>query len=449
MGMLSLKHCLLYLSLVLNGLFIVAMGAAISWRLVDPVDPPEREVALDIPDSADGGNLHTSSLGGKEPGDDRNEERAFYWERLRADDPREYIANLKAAGAPDETIAMMVIAQVQRKTSELMNRRHGESVGVYWKPSDYTLDPETQVNLLTLQRDADALLRDTFGEEFVETLGNGGLWWREQVNREPREERIYGFLPAEKRQDIMALKLHFQRVRGLTGLGGEGYLFPGEFEEKIDEQQRLREELNAEIEVLLTPEELWEYDMRNSVSAAKVGEDFRYMDISEEEFREIYAIRHSYEDDFVSLTSGVNPVRLRRDEEKYTEYQRQLAEVRRRFEEELKEMLGNERFREYELSNLPPSRTLIPLTERLGLPRERAFEMIELHENTRKRSHEIQLDSALSADEKSAALHLLSEQVAEQALESLGERGFEVYREDGGIWMNSLERWWGSPRAAD
>ncbi|MEX2381717.1 MAG: hypothetical protein WD490_04990 [Opitutales bacterium] len=432
-----IKHTLLYLSLVLNGLLVVAMlyrGTFAPTFSLEPEKPgesggsdPELVSNLEDPATPTLERPSSSEEGASAPGSvdtppdespvgtspDESPAGTFQWEEIHADDPREFIANLKALGIPDQTIAMIVMADVQRGNAGMLQQAFGENAGAYWRQPDYSfaMDPELQINLMKLQRDTDQLLREELGDDYMSVMGDAGAW----------TQRQYGFLSADKRQEIMTLDQDFSVLQQYVHQRAQGYMLP----EDQEELQQLEAEKRAELESLLTPEELFEYDLRNSNLSNQLRFQLRFTDVSEEEFRQIYALRQQYEGGAVSPFAPPQPV---------------SPGLQGEINEQLREVLGEERFREYELSQDHEYQQLVQLTNRLDLPRERALEMVELKEVVEQVQREIQSDSTLSSEERSEALRLLAEEVRAESIAALGESGFDAYRERGGWWIQNLEQ---------
>ena len=234
-----------------------------------------------------------------------------------------------------------------------------------------------------------------------------------------------GFTPEQQRgvrlieedYSLLQSKIH-ARARGSS-------MLPEDWEAL----RMLEEERRRDLAALLSEEELREYDLRNSQTSHQLRHGLRSFEPNEEEFRTIFSLKHE-----IDLAYG--PQHGMPDEET----RQARAEAEKAMNEQLRELLGEERFEEYQLSQDHSFTMLAGLTDRLGVPREKAREIHRMEQLVREKQREFQTDSDLNPDDIAEANQLLWEETRRTVEEALGEEAMEIYMNQGGWWLRNLQR---------
>lgn len=234
------------------------------------------------------------------------------WRRVESEDYREYIANLRAIGCPEKTIRDIILADVK----ELFASRCSQVLATnaptqFWRANNQTnLSEEQRKQIQELAAQQREVLKSLIGLDGTDAGQLLSGWLNPMTGANAKLE----FLPENKRQSLLEILIRSsERDHGETD------------PEKAAASAKQAE---AEIDALLTPQERYEYDLRESVLAAKVRAVLMEMEPSEVEFRTIYdAWRNLY-------------AASQRSEAEY-------LEARNESDREILRLLGAERFERY------------------------------------------------------------------------------------------------------
>jgi RNA polymerase sigma factor (sigma-70 family) len=247
----------------------------------------------------------------------------FDWRQVESSDYRQYIANLRAIGCPEDTIRDIIVADVtklfnSRKKALLPSRFE------YWRTgvNPWSLNEEQIKELSALDGERRALLRlllgDT-GEEVADHFTEPDFY-----------DFTFGFLSREKQQQIKGINDLYAAKE--SDLRVQGTLTP----EKRQALKALHVAKEAEMERLLGPEDKQEYDWRVSPTATKIRFAFTGCDLTEREFQEIFNIQKPFDDEF-------DPVYTDWNEPGITD---RHAQAEQQMEQKLQAALGERRFAE-------------------------------------------------------------------------------------------------------
>lgn len=192
-------------------------------------------------------------------------------------------------------------------------------------------------------------------------------------------------------------------------------------------QVLLEEEMRRDLAAILSPEELFEYEVRTSQLAGGLRHRLNALEPTEEEFRTIFRLQREVDE--------LGGPRLQGADE---ETQRH-SEAQEKMQETLRETLGEERYRQYQRVQEYGYGQLINVAKRLELPRERVDQVYDLKEVTEHQQQEIRQKAGMSPEERQKALATLVKETREDLTELLGERGLELYQQHGGHWLHQLQ----------
>lgn len=321
-------------------------------------------------------------------------------------DQKAQVEALVAAGWEPEAAKVFILGRTLAEFVEIGVRRAASENEEYWRNPSRSLgmDWEEQREMLEMQQKMQAAMEDLLG-------GEG--------------RTLFGGLPVpisdEKRHAAELLEMDYmlmsQKLQSDTG----GILLP----EDREALALLEEAKRRDLEALLTPDELLEYDLRMSDTARSLRHQLSGMEATEEEFRAIFQVQREMDLRLAALDpadSETQKLRMQASEER---------------DHALKERLGEERFRQYKRSQDWGYSRLIAVTERLDLPRERVDEVYDLKEYAEHEQQALRT-SDLSEEERNAALRTLNEETRADLADLLGEEGLELYRNNGGHWVNQL-----------
>lgn len=325
----------------------------------------------------------------------------FRWAQLESEDYRDYITRLRAIGCPEQTIRDLVIADVDKMFAPKVQ---AASVGPrevkYWQPVEQEMwDGTAAQAALRQQRAVDyekrEVIRQLLGVDLI------GERLRVQGQADYHGQRL-GFLPEEKRAQVRSVLDQFaDKERELMEEqidNGDGFLATGDL-------ARIRQQKEAALGPLLTPEERAQYDLWFSDSASAVRQSVFGMNATEEEFLKLYQLQK----DLDAQGGADNPKALE---------QFQLA---------AQKALGPERHAEWTRAQDPNYRELAQVAARFKLPAATAAELHSYWEPIEAERARVDADPNLNATQRDAAYRAIAAETQKIFKEALGERAFRYY----------------------
>ncbi|MFZ5497247.1 MAG: hypothetical protein ACOZE5_18145 [Verrucomicrobiota bacterium] len=234
-------------------------------------------------------------------------------------DLQRVVATLRAAGYPP-SVVRAVVGQLLNERFASRNPNAGQP---YWK-QQAAPTPETQAAQRALWRERQALYESLLGADARPSasldaegrLRRYGNLSDDKVDAIARIERDYGEMSSEA----------FAQRRGNT---------VADAETMMQTQQLMEQEKLADLAAALTPEELAQYEMRNSQSARTLMRNLRNVEVTEQEYAQLYEAQKAFD--------AANPRRATMDGSSYA--QRQSAQAA--LNEQARALLGENRFYAY------------------------------------------------------------------------------------------------------
>lgn len=344
----------------------------------------------------------------------------FHWGELESPDYRQYIANLRAIGCPEATIRDLIVADVEKLYA-------GKAAALYPSPRDFKFwrvedrqaraeERERDLKRRELEKEKRALLTELLGVDPLEAMRAEG--------RADREAWRLGFLSADKQQALQALSSKYRELeRAAWSEGGRG----GRTPEARAEMAALRAQRDAEMAQLLGPQDYQEYQLRNSPVAREMRESLGPFQPSEDEFRRIFELRKPMEEQLAFNRGG--PEEAARD---------QRRAVQQQMDAQLRAALGEERFREYQLSQDERYRDIYNFTDARDLPKSTATALYDMRQAAEAQRQQIFRDPALAPEQRSAALSAIAQETQRAVSGMLGPDTFKEYTQRDGNWLNRL-----------
>lgn len=404
------------LRLVLICALAVSIGANV-WWVARRNDPPSRfvgrpaaspaEVSRDAPRSGTEGTLvSTVAKAGK------GETSAA----LSRDDLQRLRAKLEALGLPPDLVRAMMASAIQRNLARRADALNPPPASnEYWKNRTFSPDFTTQAAFRELEREQRQLMR-----EFV---GNPGDM------EDSADERQFGGLPKEK---VARLKKIFSDYSDL-----EEQMFADGVERSPSENRAradlLAKEKRADLERLLSPEELLQYDLRNSPASHRLRSQLGRFEATEGEFLALFPAFQAA----MSQLNG-NPASLRGNA---SEMRRAREESERLLDAEMRRVLGETRYAELKEANDHQLQQTRAFTASLNLPATAAAEVLAVQREISPKLLAVDRDRDLTTNQRDAKAGALGIEARDRLLRILGSENFELYKRRGGGWLNSaLER---------
>lgn len=335
-------------------------------------------------------------------------------EIVASDDYVRMFRRLRDIGFTEESARRIIVASALVETMDEMRRHRGRMAEEFWRPDVFHYSDQW-VALIEAQRAREAALIKAFGSD--------------ALTIDPLTAPLSRILPGLPLEKLRAIRMIEEDYAVLTSrihsrFAG-GVMFPEDREALRVLQQEKREDLAA----ILTLAQIEELELRNSETSHALRHQLRVFEPTEEEFRTIFRLQRE-----IDLEFGVHPSDA--DDETWNRFREAGEEML----DQLRDLLGEERYADFERSQDYNWRQLVQITQRLGIDRDRANEVSRVRQLVERKQREIQYDQDLSPEERIEAHRLLFEETRASITAALTERGYEVYRESAGWWLRNLEQ---------
>jgi hypothetical protein len=325
----------------------------------------------------------------------------FLWNQIESADYREYIANLRAVGCPEEIIRDIIAADLSQLFAPRAEAIWKPSVRKYWeKPQHEQPSPAQQKQLMALEKERATIFKELLGvrssqQELVDTM----------YLQLHGSERELLFLPPDKREAALQA------------------LADSDFEEKEMKAERdrsdwdkkrrkLYEEKMSLLAKVLSPAELDEFRLRNSGVAQNLRTEIQYFDCTPEEFKALLQAREA------TAKGREDPANL---------LDRKAAT------EEVRKLFGEERAKEFERVTDMFYINARRVVEDEGLPVDRAEQVWQITRDARAASEKLAKNTGLAPEERNRQAQAVRQQADARLTELLGPKRSRAVSRDLGV----------------
>ena len=345
-------------------------------------------------------------------------DKALDWTTVETADYREYIANLRAIGCPEETVRDIIIADINKLyASKIAALYPSPKEFKFWRVEDRAArneDRERDREREELNDEKRELIKELLGVDYDAEMAR----WS---GRPTEDDWRYGFLSPEKQEQAKDIYAKFrEKERELFRDGG------GWTPENRAKFMSLRAEREAEMAKVLGPADFEQYQLRNSYTARNMRENLTAFQPDEDEFRQIFQLKKTFDDQF-----GFN----RDGSDEAVREERRLAQ--QKLDEQLLATLGPQRFQEYQLSQDERYRENYDFAQRYNLEPQVAKTLYDVRVAAEQERNRIRNDATLNEQTRAAALNELA-QLTQAALQPTLGQNWDRYRERTGGWLGRL-----------
>jgi hypothetical protein len=334
----------------------------------------------------------------------------FHWSELESTSYADYIARLRGIGCPESVVRDIITADINQLYSTRAREIWTPPKREYWQKARETDRPNPDQLKRLMQLGAER-------QELQQVLLGTGVRDQELIDLTFLQlhgiERTLAWLPEERRTAAWA------------ALERSGYMAEEEKQQLTAETTNPMEKIKALQETqsrilrnVLTPDELKEFRMRTSPEADVLRSELRYFDATQTEF-----------DALVDLHQ-------RRAQEKavtidfYAGKAEECAAAR--------QVLGEERGREYECKSDLFYVWSRDAAERYGAPEERAAEAWAVKRDSLSSADQLRRDASLNEVEKKRRLTELRNQAEARLDQILGPKAAAMAKRGDGVWLQIM-----------
>lgn len=393
---------LLLISLGIN----VVLVAIIVQKISVPKAPVSRPAAAPSQATAPTVQLPQALPTGSEP-------RRFGWESVESPDYKQYIANLRAAGCPEETIRDIIEADlIQLYEHKKKQVRKEAPRWEYWKGNDFVRGAgrEAWMKMHALDEERDKVLRE---------LGVEPNLRKRALKQQNGNDWVLDFLDDEKKSQMLHVWKEFEDRMQMRD------------PKDADAWNRLLKEQDAAIKRLLSPEEAFQYDLRMSPIASTLRHQINDMDATEDEFIALYKLR---------AAQGELP--LPGPDAPRSEWQARgklEKERQEKLQEQIKQTLGPERYADYEMVTDHRYKAARVFADREKLDSQTTRQTYHIRKDAEQAAAAIQADAALASNRRTEALQAIQRETERAMRTTLGDPAWEKYHRGWhGDWLKDI-----------
>ncbi len=345
----------------------------------------------------------------------------FNWRSVESEDYKEYIGKLRGIECPEETIRDIILADVEKLYAPRFAalRPPEQREFKFWKRNvGYQRpNPELVKQMKVLTEEKDALIKELLGVD-SKTIRADYNWW------EDRQKEQLSFLSEDKQEQLKQVKSKFDEERQAVYARAQGYF---DEEDQADIKKIHKKEL-AEMAKFMTPDEVFEYEVRTSDASRNLQREVASLSLSEDEFRQIFRLKNSLTDD-ADTADGVK---------KDANYYKQQRDAQAATDKQIKELLGDERGADYQRSKDYGYQNLVQAGQFLGFDKAAAAKVVDMQKPAQEAANKVRSDTTLTPEERTAKLQAIRTEAERAIKEAIGEKGYKSYRRQGGYWLSNI-----------
>lgn len=336
------------------------------------------------------------------------------WNQLNTGDLAAAVARLRAAGLPPALLRAMVRTLV----SEQFEERRKVVVDAikaqpWWLGNSFDFDSKVGALRRRLNRDQEDLVNQLLGPDTDLT-----------EEQRARQRRAYGDIAQDKIESLRRIDTDYGQMMNEVRMEAQGMMLA----EDRAKLALLEREKRSDIAALLSPSEVFERDLRSSPGAADLRARLAAFDATEDEFRMLFKLQQTVDDQFgPPQTLSV---------EQRTQRTQALAKLLPQVEA----ALGATRFAEFKETTDGNYLTTNNLVRRFELPATATREVIAIQRDINRRSEAVRGDRTLTPETRNAQLVALGQEANTRLSPILGNDALSAYKQSGGGWINNLVR---------
>ncbi len=388
---------LLWFSVVLNAALAVML-----WRLLENPAPSQNDLTAITPHPPTNTIVRTNVV---------LRRQFFSWGELESDDYAAFIANLRRIGCPENTIRDIIVADV----NQLYARRRATEVVTapqqWWKSDpDPAVSQAALAQIRALDAERRALLTKLLGPN-----------WESADYPLPSLESItvldgpvLGNLPPETKLALQ--RIEQQSLDRLNAYSRQQQVA----DEPLDpaELAKLRRQTRDDLARVLTPEQLEEYLLRYSANARQLRDQLRGFNATPDEFRSLFRALDPVNQELQLTAGSADAVTVARRQD-----------LERQRETTIHDLLGTERYEDYQLNQNPLYRQARDLATQAGVAQDQIAPVMLILGVTEKEEQRIRNDTSLSAEDQAAQLEHARDAQQASLRRLLGDDAYRRYEQ--------------------
>jgi hypothetical protein len=347
----------------------------------------------------------------------------FNWRQIESADFEEYTANLRAIGCPEKTVRDIILADVNKYYKS--RQRALNMNQPFWAAGKQRrlVQRKEAAETTALKDEQEALIKRLLGIEWFDDHDNpfSGSHFEEQA----LVRFIFGPMPEDSFQRAVqlfekydSLKTEFQRrTQGITTVEDDA------------EMRRLGDAMEQELATILTPLQIEELKAR-AASLDLFGNDV---------LAEVVALTPTEARQIALARGGDNgPFKIFNWSDSATEADRELQESQ--FTNAVANLLGEQRFADYQRAQDGEFRSLFQLSKANNLPEASAVAVYDIRKLAKEEATRIRTDAALDDSARQQRFEEMQNEIQQAVSASLGDKVYQEYLRSNGSWITNLTK---------
>jgi hypothetical protein len=353
----------------------------------------------------------------------RIKETKFTWHEVESEDYKKYIANLRSIHCPEETIRDIIFADVNKfYTAKLAPyRKPKDQTGYqYWKNGNWYGNQESdEYYKMSRQFDKEKrdLIKELLGVDYLKALAERSPWPQSSEKSDLLEN-----MPQEKKDKVQEIDSRYNDLRQAFYKKTRGY----QDEDDQAELRKMEKQKHDELAKIMTPEELFEREVRSSDLANNLKwNELRAFDASEEEFRAIFKARQTAD---LAITDDQSNDK--------TEWEKR-RKAQQQAQDDLKSVMSEDRLKDFKLAQDWEYSHLVEIAQRNGGSKETAKSIYDMKAEIEKVTRDIRGDRSLTPEQRTEKLQLVQAATEKTITELLGPKGFKSFKRNA-WWLRDM-----------
>ncbi len=333
----------------------------------------------------------------------------FTWDQIESTNYVTFIKNLRAVGCPEQTIRDVIVSEVNRL---YVHRRLTEVVYPnyqWWRAEpDPAVVEAAAAKIEAIEAERRSVLAGLLGPG-SEAPSNEQIAAAAGITL---TGPVLGDLPVETKDAVYAA---VARAQNKITAYQQAQRDKGKADDPM-EIVRLRNQLLAAVVPELTPGQYLKFALRYSTSAEQLREQFRSIELTPDQFRDLYNADSSINGQPIFYYTGTD-----------AGLRKQQQALRAQSEAVIKSILGDQLYATYQLYQDPLYRSSKATADQLGVPASSITPMYEINRATQSELDRIRNDSNLTTDEKVEAIAQARMEQQQSLEQILGPDAFEKW----------------------
>jgi hypothetical protein len=263
----------------------------------------------------------------------------------------------------------------------------------YWKPGSKKSREALGEHLEALRAEKRDLLRTLLG-----IADDPNEQWANITIDQLVERGRFAFLSPEKQKQVQDILARYDLSSAM-------------------DPRTAREQRRQELAQVLSPDELYQFELRDSNAADSVRGRFGQADLTEEEYKKLFDLRKAYENEVGAVADNSDPEKMRK-----------RSEARKLLDAAYKEALGEERLKEINRQQDPGWRSLAQVGQQFNLDQQTLDRAYALQQAAAEQLSTLFRDSNLPRDERRKAVDAINAELQNNMASVLGQDAHQAFQ---------------------